>query len=96
MFLYVIEKEKVAKENIKQKLEEELIKKETIEREERKLIQEAEIKIDTKLDRKKQFLRDCECGLSKVCNCNNPEYIIVKLNKQLICKNCENWKCRCI
>ena len=83
--IIVLEQKKFKEEKIKQKIEEE-----------RKLIQEEELKLDKKLTHEKQFLRDCVCGLSKVCKCNNPEYIIVKLNKQFICKNCENWKCRCI
>ena len=92
----VIEQIKFKEEKIKQKIEEERIKKIKIAEEELKLIQEEELKLDKKLTHEKQFLRNCKCGVSKVCKCNNPEYIIVKLNKQLICKNCENWKCRCI
>ena len=38
---------------------------------------------------------ECACGLSKICKCKNPEYIIIKINKQLYCNYCSNWKCRC-
>jgi len=35
------------------------------------------------------------CGVERVCKCNNPNYKEHRLNHQLFCIHCNNWKCRC-
>ena len=39
----------------------------------------------------------CRCGLLKenICSCDNPDYQLININKQLSCQKCDKWKCRC-
>ena len=65
-----------------------------LEREERKR-KEAECLIRQK---ERQLMeQECGCGIQYgyICNCKNPYYIILKINQELYCNNCKNWKCRC-
>ena len=41
--------------------------------------------------------KECGCNirLIYICNCEKPNFELVKVNNQLWCKKCDKWKCRC-
>ena len=55
-------------------------------------------KLNLKLFNEKALLTCCPCGLKyeNICKCNNPTFELVKINQQLFCKRCNNWRDRCL
>ena len=39
----------------------------------------------------------CKCGIcyDDICTCVNPRFVVMRINKELICQTCDKWKCRC-
>jgi len=64
--------------------------------------QRKELEENEKLERerqRKEFKKQitCACGIQfqNICHCEIPDYILFKINNELLCQNCTNWKCRC-
>jgi hypothetical protein len=40
---------------------------------------------------------ECKCGISinHICNCENPNYVCMRINNKMQCSCCKKWKCRC-
>jgi hypothetical protein len=55
---------------------------------------EYEKKVKEEEIKKKEICKNL-CNIKEICLCDNPKYELVKLSKNLFCKNCSKWKCRC-
>jgi hypothetical protein len=101
---YMMEKKRKEYERIKKEMEEdEISKKKEYERMKK---EKEEYWITKKKEEEQEKLRNAEearkrvthpCGIMvmNICECDKPQYELVKLSNNLFCNNCLKWKCRC-
>ena len=61
----------------------------------RETIKQEEEKIRKKNEEKRAQYCNCLINKLNICICKNPKYELCKLNNELYCVICSNWKCRC-
>ena len=55
-------------------------------------------RLNQKLFNERALLECCPCGLKyeNICRCDNPIFELVRINQQLFCRRCNNWRDRCL